>query len=144
MQTWYNFTYFLWKFYAIHHFCHDLIIVRIFTVLFVFLQNPLIFLVLVSFVSSSEALRILFLGPFVGTSHFLYCKSFVIELLKRGHDVTFVTSNSMKSMNLTAYTEILVEPRFDIEKMSKFWIWFNSATRREQNLLWNNNWTGFP
>lgn len=83
-------------------------------------QNLLVLLTILSFACTGNAFNVLFLGPFVGTSHFLYCKSFVIELLKRGHQVTFMTSNSMKEMNLANYTEILIEPRFEIEKMSKF------------------------
>lgn len=69
----------------------------------------------------------------------------MIELLNRGHDVTFLTSNSMMHMNLSRYTEILVEPRFPIETVSKLTrfvlsgdIWNNQANRNEMNNLFFN------
>lgn len=59
------------------------------------------------------------MGPFNGKSHVLYCELFVKELLNRGHEVTFITNNSLMKFNLKNYTEVLIDPPFDINKMSE-------------------------
>lgn len=40
--------------------------------------------------------------------------SFVKALHKRGHDVTFLTSNSLAHLKMANYTEVLVDPPLDI------------------------------
>ena len=62
----------------------------------------------------------LFLTPFNGKSHQLYVSSFVIALLDRGHEVTFLTSQSLNHLKLKNYTEILIDPPFDIHSVCKF------------------------
>lgn len=42
--------------------------------------------------------------------------AFVKALLQRGHEVTFITSQSM-NQNITNYTEILIDPPFDLEAL---------------------------
>lgn len=39
--------------------------------------------------------------------------SFVRNLIDRGHEVTYLTGNSLKHLNLTNYTEILIEPSIE-------------------------------
>lgn len=60
------------------------------------------------------------MGTFNGKSHFLYMQSFVKALLKRGHDVTFITSQSMSNLNLANYTEVLIDPPFDLHSLCEF------------------------
>lgn len=55
----------------------------------------------------------------MGKSHFLYCQSFVLDLLERGHDVTFLTSYSLKQKKLQNYTEILVDPPLELGNLGK-------------------------
>lgn len=68
-----------------------------------------------------DGYRVLFLGPFNGKSHFLYMQSFVLALLERGHEVTFLTSHSMNHLKLENYTEILIDPPFDLHSLCEFW-----------------------
>lgn len=70
-------------------------------------------------ISFCNAYKVLFLAPFHGKSHFLFMKSFVLTLLDRGHHVTYLTSNSMKHLNLANYTEYLIDPPFDFDSISK-------------------------
>lgn len=71
-------------------------------------------------VTICNAYRVLVLGPMVGKSHFLYISSFVRALLGRGHEVTYLTSNSLSKSNLANYTEVLVDPPLDLFKESKY------------------------
>lgn len=57
------------------------------------------------------------MGPFNGKSHFLYLQSFVKALLDRGHEVTFLTSQSLSHLKLANYTEVLIDPPFDIHSL---------------------------
>lgn len=57
------------------------------------------------------------MGPFNGKSHFLYLQSFVKALLDRGHEVTFLTSQSLSHLKLDNYTEVLIDPPFDIHSL---------------------------
>lgn len=68
---------------------------------------------------TSNGYKILFLGPFNGKSHFLYCQTFVKELINRGHEVTYLTSNSLKHLNMANYTEVLIDPPLDLSQISK-------------------------
>lgn len=71
------------------------------------------------FLSIGNGYNILFLGPMNGMSHTLFMSSFVQTLISRGHRVTFLTSNSLKHLNLANYTEILVDPPLDLVALSK-------------------------
>lgn len=85
------------------------------------LQN--LFLVLFSCLAAASTLngyKILFMAPFNQKSHFLYCQSFVKELLNRGHEVTFITSSSLTELNLKNYTEVLIDPPFDFTALSMY------------------------
>lgn len=58
--------------------------------------------------------RVLVLGPMNGKSHFLYVSSFVQALQSRGHEVTYLTSNSLMHLKLANYTEVLIDPPLDL------------------------------
>lgn len=66
----------------------------------------------------SNGYKVLFLAPFNGKSHFLYMQTFVKALLSRGHEVSFLTSNSLKNENFTNYTEYLIDPPLDMTKFA--------------------------
>ncbi|XP_031639549.1 UDP-glucuronosyltransferase 2B1-like [Contarinia nasturtii] len=71
------------------------------------------------FLSFANGYKILFLAPMNGKSHFLYISSFVKALIGRGHEVTFLTSNSLRNLNLPNYTEVLVDPPLEMSAMVK-------------------------
>lgn len=60
-----------------------------------------------------DGYKILVTTPMSGKSHFLYMQSFVKAFIARGHDVTFLTSYSLKNEKLANYTEVLIDPPFD-------------------------------
>lgn len=60
-----------------------------------------------------NAYKVLVLGPMSAPSHFLYVSSFVRALLDRGHEVTYLTSNSLSKLNSANYSEILIDPPYD-------------------------------
>ncbi|XP_055915995.1 UDP-glycosyltransferase UGT5-like [Eupeodes corollae] len=75
-------------------------------------------LVVLLTVSYSNAGRILAAFVFPGKSHFMMHKTLIRELLKRGHEVTFITSDSMGPNNGPNYTEVLIPPYdfwFDVQ-----------------------------
>lgn len=45
-------------------------------------------------------------------------------LLDRGHEVTFLTSNTMANSKLSNYTEVLIDPPFDMSANSKYNFFF--------------------
>lgn len=67
-------------------------------------------LVLLITISFTNAGRILAAFVFPGKSHFMMHKTLIRELLKRGHEVTFITSDSMGQNNGPNYTEVLIPP----------------------------------
>lgn len=88
---------------------------------FLFLKHFFqIFLTLTMCLTIGHGYKVLFLGPFNGKSHFLYMQSFVLALIDRGHEVTFLTSQSINHIKLKNYTEILIDPPFDIHSLCKF------------------------
>lgn len=83
------------------------------------MKNLRIFLALSVLITLTNGYKILFLDPLNGKSHWLYMSSFVKALIDRGHEVTFLTSNSLKHLNLANYTEVLIDPPFNMETTSK-------------------------
>ncbi|XP_031639548.1 UDP-glucuronosyltransferase 1-10-like [Contarinia nasturtii] len=73
-------------------------------------------LLLFTSLTFSDAYKVLFIGIFNGKSHSMFLQSFVKSLLNRGHEVTFLTSQSfMKHTNSTNYSEVLIDPPFDLK-----------------------------
>ena len=79
-----------------------------------------IFLALSILVTLANGYKVLVMCPFNGKSHFLYMQSFVKALLNRGHEVTFLTSQSMGKVKSENYTEVLIDPPFDVYSLCKF------------------------
>lgn len=53
-------------------------------------------------------------------SHWLYAETFVKSLLERGHEVTCVTSFRLSGPKQANYTEVLIDPPFDLNSFSKY------------------------
>lgn len=85
-----------------------------------FILKGIRFFVVFSLICLSNGYKILMMGPFNGKSHFLYLQHFVRALLDRGHEVTFLTSQSMSQLNLVNYTEVLIDPPFDVYALCEF------------------------
>lgn len=64
--------------------------------------------------------KILFLVPFPGSSHWLVLQSFAKELLNRGHEVTAIVNSRINNFTSPNYTEILIDPPFDLDAICKF------------------------
>lgn len=84
-----------------------------------FLQNFSIWIFVCAWAASVQGYKILFLVPINGKSHWNYMRVFVKELLYRGHEVTCVTSITMGDSKLQNYTEILIDPPFDMQNLSE-------------------------
>lgn len=63
--------------------------------------------------------HILFLVPMNGKSHWNYMQVFIKELLNRGHQITCITSMSIGDFKPENYTEILIDPPFNMQNISK-------------------------
>lgn len=77
-------------------------------------------LILCGLSAAANGYKVLVLGPMNGPSHFLYVSSFVRALLGRGHEVTYLTSNSLKNHNLANYTEVLIDTPFNFASSCEF------------------------
>lgn len=92
---------------------------KLLTKIFLSLKN-LRFLVALSVLATiANGYKILFLAPLNGKSHWLYMSKFVMALSDRGHEVTFITSNSLKRFNLPNYSEVLIDPPLKMESASE-------------------------
>lgn len=83
-------------------------------------QNWHHFVTLSFLITLCNGYKVLLLAPINGKSHFLYMSSFARALLDRGHEVTFLTSNSLSHLKLANYTEVLIDPPQDLMSFSKF------------------------
>lgn len=92
---------------------------------------------------NASALKVLFLGPFMGKSHSLYCQSFVLDLLKRGHAVTFLTSHSLAHLNLANYTEILAYPPLDLDELGEIFNKFSKIASAKCDISSKSNLIDF-
>ncbi|KAG4072142.1 hypothetical protein HA402_015641, partial [Bradysia odoriphaga] len=70
--------------------------------------------ILLSLLSISNGYKILFLVPFPGPSHWFLLQSFVKELVNRGHHVTAIVNKPITAFKSPNYTEVLINPSFDI------------------------------
>lgn len=70
--------------------------------------------------TSVSGYKILFLAPINAKSHWIYLENFVRALLKREHEVTCVTSIKLSEPIPKNYTEVLIDPPFDVASYGKF------------------------
>ncbi|XP_054737750.1 UDP-glucosyltransferase 2-like [Anastrepha obliqua] len=65
----------------------------------------------------TDGAKILAVYSFAGRSHFMMHRALISELVKHGHQVTMITALTLEPLKLGSnYTEILIEPEFDIRK----------------------------
>lgn len=72
--------------------------------------------VLLLSVGDTKGYKILFLTPFPGASHWPFMQHIVKALLDRNHEMTVITSKTWNGPKPPNYTEILVDPPFDLDK----------------------------
>lgn len=70
--------------------------------------------------SSVQGHKILVIVPMHGKSHWNYMKVFINELVNRGHEVTCITNISMGKQKPINYTEILIDPPYEIQNLGEF------------------------
>lgn len=63
--------------------------------------------------------NILLLIPFTGSSHWLFFEHFIRELDFRGHSVTCITGKPLTGKISSNYTEIPIDPPYDLVSASK-------------------------
>lgn len=69
--------------------------------------------------SAANAANILFIQPFPGTSHWIVLQNFIKELVNRGHNVTAISNFPISNFQSSNYTEVLIDPPFDLDKVCK-------------------------
>lgn len=65
--------------------------------------------------------KILVIVTVHGKSHWNYMKVFIDELLNRGNEITCITSVTIGNNKPENYTEVLIEPPYSKENLSKFY-----------------------
>lgn len=75
---------------------------------------------LAALAQATEKKNILVLVPMNGKSHMNYMEVFIRELINRGHEVTCITSVSISGTKPDSYTEVLIDPPFDINAFGKY------------------------
>lgn len=70
--------------------------------------------------TSVQGHKILVIVPMHGKSHWNYMKVFINELINRGHELTCITSISMGKHKPANYTEILIDPPYEIQNIGEF------------------------
>lgn len=73
-----------------------------------FSKNLWILLLLSCVVAPISGYKVLFLAPGKAKSHFIFVSPFVRAILDRGHEVTYLTSNTL-NLKMKNYTEILLD-----------------------------------
>lgn len=68
----------------------------------------------------AEGYKILMLMPINGKSHMNYIQVFIRELIGRGHEVTCITHIPMSGAKPDNYTEVLIDPPFDMEVLGEY------------------------
>lgn len=64
--------------------------------------------------------KILILVPFNGPSHWLMFQDFIAVLTSRGHEVTALTGIKYSKAHPTNYTEVLIDPPYDLSGVCKY------------------------
>lgn len=67
----------------------------------------------------AEGYKILLLVPINGKSYMNYIQVFIRELIGRGHEITCITHIPMSGAKLDNYTEVLIDPPFDMEVLGE-------------------------
>lgn len=68
-------------------------------------------------VGATSGYKILLLTPLNGKSHWLFMQHVIRALLERHHEVTAITAIAWDGVKPDNYTEILIDPPIDVEKI---------------------------
>lgn len=58
--------------------------------------------------------------PFPGPSHWFLLQNFVKALVDRGHEVTAIVNKKITDFNSPNYTEVLIDPPYDLTKVCMY------------------------
>ena len=78
------------------------------------------------------ASKILLISVFPGKSHWLTFEHIIRELLHRGHEITAITNYKFNCNNHSLaerYSEVLIDPMFDIEGGCEYYLALKYGTR---------------
>lgn len=64
--------------------------------------------------------KILFITTVSGKSHWLFLQHIIRELIDRQHELTVITPFLWPGTKPVNYTEVLIDPPFNIESICKF------------------------
>lgn len=78
------------------------------------------FLCTILLANSVQGHKILVIVPMHGKSHWNYMKVFINELIDRGHELTCITNIPMGKDKPTNYTEILIDPPYEVSSAGEF------------------------
>lgn len=79
-----------------------------------------ILLAILAFASQDvNSSKILIVAPFNGPSHWLMFQDFINELTARGHEVTALTGIKFSKAHPKNYTEVLIDPPYDLSSVCK-------------------------
>lgn len=78
------------------------------------------FLLICAVTPFASCYKILFLTPFNGKSHWVLMETIIEALLDRHHEVTTITNFKWNGPKPANYTEILIDPPFDMETFSEW------------------------
>ncbi|XP_049958525.1 UDP-glucosyltransferase 2-like isoform X1 [Schistocerca serialis cubense] len=84
-------------------------------------MNACVLLTVLFILGASEAAKILSVVPFPAISHQRPLRTMSLELARRGHQVTFITTNPSKE-NITNFTEIDISAAYNYLKTSTDWM----------------------
>ncbi|XP_055295942.1 UDP-glucosyltransferase 2-like [Sitodiplosis mosellana] len=82
-------------------------------------MNLRIFAFLCALATTIHGYNVLVMVPINGKSHWNYMEVFVKELINRGHQVTCITSITISGPKPDNYTEILIDPPFNLQNIIK-------------------------
>lgn len=68
---------------------------------------------------NANSSKILILVPFNGPSHWLMFQDFIAVLTSRGHEVTALTGIKYSKAHPNNYTEVLIDPPYDLSSVCK-------------------------
>lgn len=67
-------------------------------------------------ISAVESYKILVLIPWICKSHWMFFEQFVETLLKRGHEISCITSHKYTGQPSNNYTEIRIDPPLTLDQ----------------------------
>lgn len=75
--------------------------------------------IIFTFFATVQSHKILVLMPMNGKSHMNYMQVLIRELIIQNHEVSCITSIPLSGTKPNNYTEILIDPPFNMDRMGK-------------------------